>query len=80
MALSIAFVCLAFHIRVGLGHWPEPMMESFTSGAYHVHELVVAVVGCFAVFAAILLWLIAVCVPSMRSSIWTVVIPVGFLD
>jgi hypothetical protein len=46
----IAWGGLAAHVRLGLGHWPAPMVEQYTTVPYQWHEVLVMVL-----FVALLL-------------------------
>jgi hypothetical protein len=48
---------MAAHVRLGLGHWPKPMTESYRSAAFTVHETALFIVGLFALYGAVPLYL-----------------------
>ena len=77
MLLLLAFITLAVHVRVGLGHWPTPMFENFHTPAYSAHEQVLTWIGFFTVFAAIPLWLLMLCFRRFRQSLRTHLIQAG---
>ena len=71
IVLLLVFVTLAAHVRIGLGHWPKPMWEDYSTPAYTAHLLVFVGVALFTVYAAIPLWLLAICLPWFRISLKT---------
>jgi hypothetical protein len=40
-------VSIALHLRVGLGYWPRPVLDNYTSGGFSVHFVTVALIGVF---------------------------------
>jgi hypothetical protein len=68
VALVVGAVLLALHVRLGLGHWPTPMREDYRTLAYQLHEQVVVGMAAFAVYAAVPLWILFVCLPWFRIS------------
>lgn len=75
--LLIVFIALAVHVRLGLGHWPTPMFESYHTPAFRAHEQVLVWVWLFTVYAAIPLWLLMLCFRPFRISFRTHLIQVG---
>jgi hypothetical protein len=75
--LLCVFIALAVHVRGGLGHWPTPMIEDYGTLAYRIHEQVLTWVGFSAVFAAIPLWLLMLCIPPFRISARTHLVQAG---
>jgi hypothetical protein len=73
----IAFLSLAAHVRLSLGHWPTPMIESFGGSAYAMLAGVVIWVGFFAVFLAIPLWLMMLCFRACRGTLSLHLIQLG---
>jgi hypothetical protein len=67
--LLVVYVAMAIHIRVGLGHWPKPMVEDYHSVLFQVHKWLL--VGCifFAVFAAIPVWVLLLCFRAFRITL-----------
>ncbi len=65
--LLALIVSLALHVRLGLGHWPVAMVENYDSLLFDLHEWCILIVGMFAVYAAIPLWLLLIAIPSFRS-------------
>jgi len=49
--LLLALVTLAFHVRLGLGRWPVPVIENYQTASYLLHQhyvhtwLLITVVG-----------------------------------
>lgn len=68
MLLLVAILTLAAHVRLGLGHWPTPMVESYHSPGYLRHEVIVGLIGGFALYVAGPLWAIFVAIPWFRIS------------
>ena len=67
-ALFLLAICLAAHVRLGLGHWPRPMWEDYRTPAFDLHWIVLIGVGFFAVYGAIPFWLLCVCLRRLRCS------------
>src|SRR5262245_20604149 len=59
--LVLAYVTLGLHVRLGLGHWPQPYSEDYGSLAFRIHEDVFAVVMLFTIYAAAPLWAVLLC-------------------
>jgi len=68
VVLFLAFVTMALHIRLGLGHWPTPMTEDYHTIAFRIHEDTLIGVLLFTVYAAAPLWLVFLCVRRLRLS------------
>jgi hypothetical protein len=66
--LLLALVSLAVHIRIGLGHWPVPLRDDFTSRAYEAHQRATAWVGVTTIFAAGPIWALLLCFRALRIS------------
>jgi len=69
LALVLGFAGYALHIRLWLGHWPKPMLESYHTplADFHVKSLILC--GIFAVYVAGPLWLLLLCFKSLRISL-----------
>jgi hypothetical protein len=57
---------MAVHIRIGLGHWPTPMMEDYRTIPFRIHEYVLIGILLFAVFAAGPIWLVCLFFRRLR--------------
>ena len=66
--LGLAYVTMGLHIRLGLGHWPKPMVENYQTLAFRIHEGAFFVVMLFTVFAAVPLWVVFLCFRRLRLS------------
>ena len=77
LLLLLLFLTLAMHVRLALGHWPTPMIENFNTVAYSRHEQLFIWVALFTVYAAIPLWLVALCFRVFRISLKTHLIQAG---
>ncbi len=75
--LLLVFTTLALQVRMELGHWPTPMVESYSSPTYRVGAHIVVWIGYFTVFAAIPLWLLMLCFRPFRMSISNHLIQIG---
>jgi hypothetical protein len=75
--LLFVFLSLAAHVRLGLGHWPTPMLESYNTAAYGRHVQVFVWVALFTVYAAVPLWLVALCFGIFRISLKTHLLQTG---
>jgi hypothetical protein len=71
LLLLFVFLTLAAHVRLGLGHWPTPMLENYQTTAYSRHEQVFIWVALFTVYAAVPLWLVSLCFGMFRISLKT---------
>ena len=69
--LGLAYVAMGLHLRLGLGHWPKPMIENYETLAFRIHEIAFYLLLLFTVFAAVLLWLVFLCFRRLRLS-WRV--------
>jgi len=69
----VIFLGLALHVRVGLGHWPKPLIERYETSAYQSHELVLEVVANLAIFTGGI-WLLAICFKKTRPA-WRTLLP-----
>jgi hypothetical protein len=43
---------MAIHCRIGLGHWPQPMIENYSGGTYDLLELASVLWVYFTLFVA----------------------------
>lgn len=82
--LLLTFLSLAVHVRLGLGHWPQSMVEDYHSAAFRVHEWVLEVVAHFAIFLAIPTWPFLLLFKRFRAGVRThivqsVVFSVGWI-
>jgi hypothetical protein len=77
LLLLVIFFTLAVHVRIGLGHWPTPMIENYETTAYNLHMLVFISALLFAVYVAVPLWLISLCFRVFRISLKTHLIQAG---
>ena len=77
LLLLFVFLTLAAHVRLALGHWPTPMIENYDTAAYSRHEQVFTWAALFTVYAAIPLWLVALCFRVFRISLKTHLIQAG---
>ena len=68
LLLLVVIIGLALHVRLGLGHWPQPMVENYDSGLYDIHEWLIVIVGYYAVYVAVPLLLLVLSFPRFRSS------------
>ena len=71
LALLLLILSLAIHLRLGLGHWPEPIVEDYQTAAFKVHEWVLFLVAHFAGFLAIPLWPVLLIFRRFRAGIKT---------
>jgi len=69
LALVLAFAGFALHIRLGLGHWPKPMVESYGTPLADFHVKSLILFGIFAVYVAGPLWLLMLCFKPLRISL-----------
>jgi ABC-type branched-subunit amino acid transport system permease subunit len=68
LGLFIGILTLAAHVRLGLGRWPVPMIESYDTKGYHYHEMLLFLLGVVALYVAGPLWAILVAIPKLRLS------------
>lgn len=62
------FLALALHVYVGLGRWPEPMVESYETTVTEALEVFIFCVGVFALYLAGPLWILAHCLRKPREA------------
>ena len=67
--LLLLIVALAVHVRLGLGHWPKPMVEDYHTLACKLHDDIIGCMFLFSVYAALPLWLIFLCFRRLRISL-----------
>ncbi len=67
--LLLLIVTLAVHVRLGLGHWPRPVWETYETTAFNLHMLAVWSLAWLSVFAAPPIWLILLCFRRFRLSL-----------
>ena len=67
-ALLLVFLAFGVHIRLGIGHWPIPMIENYHSTAFSIHEWVLMICVWFSLFVAGPLWLICLLLRSLRPA------------
>lgn len=68
VVLLLCIVSLGMHTRLGLGHWPEPMVDKYTTPAFSFHTQAVIGLGLFTMYAAGPLWLLCLCFRRFRVS------------
>ena len=66
--LLLAFLTLAAHVRIVLGHWPKPMWEVYSTFIYEIHQYLFAGIALFTVFGAVPCWLLLLCFQRLRIS------------
>ncbi|MGI9241741.1 MAG: hypothetical protein ACR2RV_13145 [Verrucomicrobiales bacterium] len=77
LVVLFAYVSLAFHVRIGLGHWPKPMFENYDTNFYYAHGWLFLGLGFFALFLAAPLWLVGLKFPIFRTPKQTRFIQLG---
>ena len=50
--LLVLWIVMAVNCRLGLGHWPKPMTENYSSRTYELLESLFILSGYFALFLA----------------------------
>lgn len=68
VVLLFVFIGFGIHVRLGLGHWPTPMVEDYHSAAFRVHEWVLIGSLWFALVIAGPLWLVSLFSRSLRPA------------
>ena len=75
-ALLVLWMAMAINCRLGLGHWPKPMLENYSSTSYQWLEATAFIVGWFAAIAAGPVCLVTLIIgcrqKSMRGNLWRV--------
>ena len=77
LLLLFEIISLALHVRMGLGHWPKPMIENYGTAAFDWHALTVIGFGVFTTYAAIPLGLLCLCFRPLRITRRTHLIQAG---
>jgi hypothetical protein len=67
--LLLAVVSAAAHVRLGLGHWPKPMWEDYTTPAFKLHMFACLWLGMFSTFVAPAIWLVLLCFRPLRGNL-----------
>jgi hypothetical protein len=67
-ALFISFVTLLLHVRLGVGHWPKPMWEDYSTFALKAHELVALGLFATSTFVAPVIGVGLLCFRATRGS------------
>lgn len=62
MILFLIVISLAVHVRLGLGHWPTPIYESYRTSAFVLHMTILERVAYFSLYFAGPLWLLSLLV------------------
>jgi hypothetical protein len=78
--LLLLWFAMAVNCRLGLGHWPEPMTENYSSGAYELLESLFILCGYFALFLAgpVLLITLAVRFKDLRTRLRAILYVTGW--
>lgn len=70
LLLAVA-VSLAVHVRLGLGHWPEPMREDYVAPTFQVHMYLLYGTVICALYSVVPVWMLLLCARPLRLSFWT---------
>ena len=65
--LLVMVLSLALHVRVGLGHWPQPLREGYDTVAFRWHESAFVMSALGAAYGAAPLWLLLLCFRRFRA-------------
>lgn len=68
MVLLLCILSLGMHVRLGLGHWPQPMVDKYTTAAFSFHTQAVIGLALFTMYGAGPLWLLLLCFRRVRAS------------
>lgn len=67
--LLLVFITLALHVRIGLGHWPQPMIEDYRTEAYYRHQELFRLTAYATFYGALPCWmLLIIAFPRLRGS------------
>lgn len=66
--LLVVGVSLAAHVRLGLGHWPVPMVENYATPAFKVHFIALQVFFGLALYSFAPVWMLLLCARRFRVS------------
>lgn len=66
LTLFVGILSMAAHVRLGLGRWPVPMIESYDTAAYRRHEMAVFGIMIAALYVALPLWGVLLISPKLR--------------
>lgn len=66
--LLLIGLSLAAHVRLGLGHWPKPMTEDYSTTAFQAHFRVLQVSFVLALYSFVPVWMLLLCARRFRVS------------
>ncbi len=68
LAMTAGLVTLMLHVRLGVGHWPEPMREDYRTFASNAHSLVELWLFAHSLMLAPVSWLVLLCFRATRGT------------
>src|SRR5262245_24147682 len=68
--LIVVGLSLALHVRLGLGHWPNPVVEHYTTPAFQTHLWGFRASFVFALYSLAPVWMLLLCAQRFRVSVW----------
>ena len=67
--LIVVGLSLAMHVRLGLGHWPQPVVEHYATPAFQKHLWGFRVSFVFALYSLVPAWMFLLCARRFRVSV-----------
>jgi hypothetical protein len=67
LLLSVG-LSLAVHVKIGLGHWPEPMTEEYSTTAFQGHFRILQACFVMALYSLAPTWKLLLCARRFRVS------------
>src|SRR5262245_11796038 len=62
-------ISLVLHVRIGLGHWPRPMIEKFSTPWFDTHEKICFLVALLTIYVAPAIWFLLLFFRGLRLSL-----------
>jgi len=67
--LLVVGFSLAVHVRLGLGHWPNPVVEDYATSAFKGHFLALRITFGLALYSFVPVWMLLLSARRFRVSL-----------
>lgn len=64
----LVYISFAVHLRLGLGHWPMPMVEDYQTPIFQLHQWVLIACLFFAYLVSAPAYLLCFAIPKLRPA------------